>query len=90
MLLIDVQSGYDKPTNINLINNTKSTLEVHLLKDSGINNIKISSDKGNVLFSEINRNVSNIANMYNYEVIVRDSKGKELFKGSSSSNIIIK
>ena len=29
-------------------------------------------------------------NMYTYEVVVKDNNGKVLFKGSSSSNIVIK
>lgn len=89
-LLIDVKNTYDKSTNIILNNNVNNLLEIYLLKDSDLNNIKINSYKGNVILSEINNDSSNVANMYTYEVVVKDSNEKVLFKGSSSSNIVIK
>lgn len=89
-LLIDVKNTYDKSTNIILSNNVNNLLEIYLLKDSDLNNIKINSYKGNVILSELNNDLNNIANMYTYEVVVKDKNEKVLFKGSSSSNIVIK
>lgn len=91
ILLIDVKDTYDKATNINLSNNSKDLLEINLIKEKSLNNIKINSYKGNILLSEFNKDyLNNIANMYNYEVVVKDISDKVLFKGSSSSNNIIK
>ncbi len=91
ILLIDVKDTYDKATNINLSNNSKDLLEINLIKEKSLNNIKINSYKGNILLSEFNKDdLNNIANMYNYEVVVKDTSDKVLFKGSSSSNNIIK
>lgn len=90
ILLINIKNTYDKLININLSNNVNNLFQIYLLKDSDINNIKINPYKGDILLSEINSSLDNISNMYIYEVLVKDSKNKVLFRGSSSSNIIIK
>lgn len=87
IIIIDLKNTYDKSTNINLINNTKNMLEVYLLKDSNLNNIKMNPYIGNIIVSEINNDT---ANMYTFEVVVKDNKDEVLFNGSSSGNFVIK
>lgn len=89
-LVIILKDTYDN-LNIDVINNLKEVLDITLVNENTTKNININSSKGNLLLTEINKDHQvDIANMYTYEVVVKDSSDKVLFKGSSSNNIIIK
>jgi len=90
-LFIKLKNTYDKETTVEVINNLNDTFEIHLINESSLGKLNIISSKGNIILLETNEiNNYSISNMYNYEVIVRNSKEKILFQGKSSNNIIIK
>lgn len=89
-LVIILKDTKDK-LNIDVINNLGEALDTTLVKENDTKKINISSYKGNLSLTEIDKSHKvDIANMYTYEVSVKDSSDKVLFKGSSSNNIIIK
>lgn len=89
--LIIVLKDIEKNLNIDVINNLSEVLETTLIKENSTKNVTLNSLKGKLLLTEINKsNKVDIANMYTYKVVVKDSNGKALFEGNSSSNIVIK
>lgn len=85
--------------NIEVINNLSSSVDINLVTNSDTNidasgnkrTVNIISSKGNIMFSKIDTaKEAGVSDMYNYSVVVKDSKNKILFEGDSSSNLIIK
>lgn len=85
--------------NIEIINDLPSSVDINLVTNSVTNvdasgnkrTVNIISSKGNIMFSKIDTaKEAGVLDMYNYSVIVKDSKNKILFEGDSSSNLIIK
>lgn len=89
--LIIILKDTDNNLNIDVINNLSEVIETTLIKENSTKNISLNSVKGKLLLTEIDKsNKVDIANMYTYKVVVKDSSGKSLFEGNSSSNIVIK
>lgn len=85
--------------NIEIINDLASAVDINLVTNSVTNvdssgnkrTVNIISSKGNIMFSKIDTaKEAGVSDMYNYSVVVKDSKNKILFEGDSSSNLIIK
>lgn len=85
--------------NIEVINDLSSSVDINLVTNSVTNvdasgnkrTVNIISSKGNIMFSKIDTaKEAGVSDMYNYSVVVKDSKNKILFEGNSSSNLIIK
>lgn len=91
-LLLYLDKTYSNINNIEIKNNTSNAMEVHLIKNTDSSaKLSVISGGGNVILYEENEvEKSQIADMYNYTVIVMDEKDKELFRGSSSKNLYIK
>lgn len=91
-IVFNLNSNYEKTTNIEVKNNLNESVEIRLIKGkNSIGKIKLLSSKGDVILyeeEEIQENL--IADMYNYKVTVKDSKNNILFQGSSSKNVNIK
>ena len=90
--VLNLKSNYEKTTNIEIKNNLNESVEVRLIKEkNSVGKINLSSSKGDVILYEEDEIEENpIADMYNYKVIVKDSKNNTLFQGSSSNNVNIK
>ena len=90
--VLNLKSNYEKTTNIEIKNNLNESVEVRLIKEkNSVGKINLSSSKGDVILYEEDEIEENpIADMYNYKVIVKDSKNNSLFQGSSSNNVNIK
>lgn len=102
-IIINLEESYTKLTNLEIKNLLKKDLEegnnisypVQILiikeKSSSNNILNIISSEGDILVKEINLDDNlGLKDTYNYEVIVKNEKGKELFKSQSSSRFIIK
>ncbi|MPM17067.1 hypothetical protein SDC9_63451 [bioreactor metagenome] len=91
-VLLYISNSFSKDINIDLKNNTGNFIDIHLVKENNSSSkLNVTSSKGNVVLYEENQTEKNkIADMYKYNVIVKDKNDKVLFKGNSSKNIIIK
>ena len=101
IIMINLEDTFNILTNLEIENLQKKDvggtivdepLEIILIKNSGANNsVNINSAAGDILIKEINKDDTlDFKDTYNYEVIVKDKNNKELFKGKSSSKLIIK
>lgn len=91
-IVLNLNSNYEKTTNIEVKNNLNESVEIRLIKGkNSIGKLKLLSSKGDVILYEEDEVQENpIADMYNYKVTVKDSKNNVLFQGSSSKNVNIK
>ncbi|EOR28095.1 hypothetical protein A500_00925 [Clostridium sartagoforme AAU1] len=91
-IVLNLNSNYEKTTNIEVKNNLDESVEIRLIKGkNSIGKLKLLSSKGDVILYEEDEVQENpIADMYNYKVTVKDSKNNTLFQGSSSNNVNIK
>ena len=91
-IVLYAEKGFSKDVNIEFKNNTKETVEIHMIKQgNNSSKIKIYSSLGDVILYEENEVEENkIGDMYNYKVIVKDKNNNTLFQGSSSNNVNIK
>ncbi|MBE6052848.1 MAG: prepilin-type N-terminal cleavage/methylation domain-containing protein [Clostridium sartagoforme] len=91
-VILNLKSNYEKTTNIEIKNKLSESVEVRLIKEkNSVGKINLSSSKGDVILYEEDEIEENpIADMYNYKVIVKDSKNNILFQGSTSNNVNIK
>lgn len=91
-LLLYLDESYVNKNNIEIKNNTSNFIEVYLIKnDASSGKLNVFSNSGNIIIYEVYKIERNkIGDLYNYTVVVRDNKGKELFKGSSSKNLYIR
>ncbi|VYU68562.1 prepilin-type N-terminal cleavage/methylation domain-containing protein [Clostridium tertium] len=101
ILFINHDETFDRDTeNIEVINHLSTSVDFNLVTNSTTNvdnitgnkrMVNVFSTKGSIMFTEIDQaKEATIADMYNYDVVVRDKKDNILFEGASSSNIIIK
>lgn len=101
IIMIGLENTFNQSTNLEIENLQKKDsggtivnepLEIILIKNSGANkSVNIISAAGDILIKEINADdILDFKDTYNYEVIVKDKNNKELFKGKSSSKLIIK